>query len=125
MGSPKKLIVTNGTFNGPQKMLDAPLCMEFRSGARGSSEIIQIKAKMKVGWKFLNSQRQAKKKVKNRIFFPFRPGPGPAQRSRHTCILMTWNFLNELDFSKGLEFSKDLEFSQGPGIFSTGEQAPK
>ena len=48
-----------GTFNGPTKMLDVPLCREFRSETDGSSEIIQIKAKMKVGWKSLNSQRQA------------------------------------------------------------------
>ena len=41
-------------------MLDAPLCREFRPETDGSSEIIQIKAKMKVGWKSLNSQRQAK-----------------------------------------------------------------
>ena len=42
-----------------KKMLDAPLCREFRSETDASSEIIQIKAKMKVGWKSLNSQRQA------------------------------------------------------------------
>ena len=48
-----------GTFNGPKQMLDAPLCREFRSETDASSEIIQIKAKMKVGWKSLNSQRQA------------------------------------------------------------------
>ena len=27
-------------------------------------------------------------------------GPARAQRSRHTCILMTWNFLNDLNFSQ-------------------------
>ena len=43
----------SGTFNGPKQMLDAPLCRQFRPASDGSSEIIQIKAKMKVGWKSL------------------------------------------------------------------------
>ena len=41
-----------------KQMLDTPFCMEFRSGAHGSSEMVKINAKMKVGWKSLNSQRQ-------------------------------------------------------------------
>ena len=57
-----------GTFSGPKQMLDAPLCREFRSETDASSEIIQIKAKMKVGWKSLNSQRQAEN-FRKIIFF--------------------------------------------------------
>ena len=50
-------------------MLDAPLCREFRSETDAGSEIIQIKAKMKVGWKSLNSQRQAENFSKKTIVF--------------------------------------------------------
>ena len=48
------------------KLLYTSLCREFRSETDAGSEIIQIKAKMKVGWKSLNSQIQAENCLKNR-----------------------------------------------------------
>ena len=70
----------NSSFNERKQMLDTPFCREFRSALRGSSEIIQIQAKMKVGWKSLNSQRQATffRKIRSGPACA-RPGLGPAR----------------------------------------------
>ena len=61
-----------GSFNERKKMSGTPLCREFRSLSRGSSEIIQIQAKMKVGWKSLNSQKQANSFRKHQKLDPWK-----------------------------------------------------